>query len=259
MTATSPAPPPAARPSASEGSLRVLSPEKVVQTIEQLRRRIEERFPGSGLGRVAGELHRISRDSVARAERIRRPNWWLRLAVALLIALIVAVVASFASSIRVGDNVFEIDEFAQVVDSSLASLLVIGAAIAFLVGLEVRLKRRSALQAVRELRSLAHIVDMHQLTKDPDRIRPEHHATASSPERTYTAFQLVRYLDYCSELLSLISKVGAIYVQEFPDTVALQAVDQLATLSNDLSRGMMQKVMMVENLRKSLDAPKSVE
>jgi hypothetical protein len=253
MTTAAPAPRPELRSPAGEASLRVLSPDKVVQTIEQLRRRIEERFPGAGLGRVAGELHRIARNSVARAERIRRPNWWLRLVVAFLIALIVAVVASFASSVRVGDNVFEIQELAQVVDSSLASLVVIGAAIAFLVGLEVRLKRRSALQAVRELRSLAHIVDMHQLTKDPDRIRPQHQATASSPERTYTAFQLVRYLDYCSELLSLISKVGAIYVQEFPDTVALQAVDQLATLSNDLSRGVVQKIMLVENVRKTQD------
>ena len=61
----------------------------------------------------------------------------------------------------------------------------------------------------------------------------------------------MRYLDYCSELLSLISKIGAIYVQEFPDTVALQAVDQLASLSNDLSRGILQKIMIVENVRKS--------
>ena len=141
-----------------------------METVGRLVRRIEERFPGSGLANVAGELHRISQHAVTRADRIRRPNWWLRIAVGLLIALIVAVLAGIAVSVRVTDNVFQIEQFAQVVDSSLASLVVIGAAIAFLISLELRLKRNKALRAVRELRSLAHIVDMHQLTKDPDRI-----------------------------------------------------------------------------------------
>ena len=56
-------------------------------------------------------------------------------------------------------------------------------------------------------------------------------------------------LDYCSELLSLISKIGAIYVQDFADTVALEAVDQLSTLTNGLSRSIWQKIIIIENMR----------
>jgi hypothetical protein len=243
-TPTSTTPPAAAEPR----SLRSLTPSKVVETIEALVRRIEERFPGSGLAQVAAELHTISQAAVVRADRIRRPIWWLRVAVAVLLAVILALVVQIAASLRVGDDVFQIEHFAQLVDSSLASLVVIGAAIAFLVTLEVRLKRRRALEAVRELRALAHIVDMHQLTKDPDRVLGRGTSTQSSPQRTLTRFELVRYLDYCSELLSLTSKIGAIYVQDFTDAVALEAVDGLADLTNGLSRSIWQKIMILESV-----------
>ncbi len=252
MVPDSPGPIPNSAPSSTRprepGSLRRLTPSKVVETIGLLQRRIEERFPGSSLANIANELHTISKDAVVRADRIRRPNWLLRAAIALLIAFILAVLAEIAVSLRVTGDVFQIERFAQLVDSSLASLVLIGAAIAFLVGLEVRLKRQRALKAMRELRSLAHIVDMHQLTKDPERVMGRGNPTDSSPKRTYTHYQLVRYLDYCSELLSLISKIGAIYVQDFADRVALEAVDQLSTLTNGLSRSIWQKIIIVENM-----------
>jgi hypothetical protein len=240
--------------SRSRGALRSLTPSKIVETIATLQRRIEERFPGSGLATIASELHVISQDAVVRADRIRRPNWWLRAVIALLIGIILVVLVEIAINLRVTGDVLQVDTFAQLVDSSLASLVLVGAAIAFLVSLEVRIKRQRALQAVRELRSLAHIVDMHQLTKDPERVMGRGHPTDSSPKRTYTHFELVRYLDYCSELLSLTSKIGAIYVQDFADTVALEAVDQLANLTNGLSRSIWQKIIIVESMRGPDDA-----
>jgi hypothetical protein len=63
-----------------------------------------------------------------------------------------------------------------------------------------------------------------------------------------TLKELGRYLDYCSELLSLIGKIGALYVQDFPDTVALEAVDQLSTLTNALSRNIWQKIIILESM-----------
>lgn len=252
MTDAVPAPPSAAAipptPPDEPGSLRSLKPVKVVETIATLQRRIEERFPGSSLASIAHELHVIAEDAVVRADRIRRPLWALRLGIALLIAAILAVLFEVVVSLRVTDDVLQLGSFAQIVDSSLASLVLIGAAIAFLIGLEVRLKRQRALAALHELRALAHIVDMHQLTKDPERVMGRGRPTDSSPKRIHTHYQLVRYLDYCSELLSLISKVGAIYVQEFNDTVALEAADRLATLNNGLSRSIWQKITIVESM-----------
>ena len=53
----------------------------------------------------------------------------------------------------------------------------IGAAVLFLVTLEVRLRRQRALAAIHELRSLAHVVDMHQLTKHPEGLVRKHDAS----------------------------------------------------------------------------------
>jgi len=89
----------------------------------------------------------------------------------------------------------------------------------FLANVETHIRRRRTLSAIHELRSIAHIVDMHQLTKDPDQVLAEGAATASSPHRPMTRFELSRYLDYCAELLSLTSKVAALYVQDFQDPV----------------------------------------
>ena len=97
-----------------------------------------------------------------------------------------------------------------------------------------------------ELRALAHIIDMHQLTKDPEMVLGEHPPTESSPARNLTPFQLNRYLDYCSEMLSLVSKIGALYVQSFPDAQALAAVADIGNLTTELSQKIWQKIMILD-------------
>ncbi|MGC3970794.1 MAG: hypothetical protein QM775_26705 [Pirellulales bacterium] len=57
---------------------RNLQPSQIVDTIDVLSRRIKERFPQSGLFRVAVELHALAQEAVVRAEKIRRPNVLLR-------------------------------------------------------------------------------------------------------------------------------------------------------------------------------------
>ena len=70
-------------------------------------------------------------------------------------------------------------------------------------------------------------------------------ATESSPKRTMTTFEMSRYLDYCSEMLSLIGKVAALYVQRFDDPVAISAVDEIEDLTTGLSRKVWQKIMLI--------------
>jgi uncharacterized membrane protein YhaH (DUF805 family) len=85
----------------------------------------------------------------------------------------------------------------------------------FLTRIEQRLKRREALAALHEMRSIIHVIDMHQLTKDPTAMTLS--GTASSPPRMLTALETARYLDFCSEMLSLSAKVAVLFVQGFPD------------------------------------------
>ena len=131
----------------------------------------------------------------------------------------------------------------------------IGAAILFLVALEARIKRKRCLAAIHELRSIAHIIDMHQLTKDPDRLVLPGPDTKSSPHRTMTAFELTRYLDYCIEMLSLAGKIAALYIQHFEDSEAVAAVNDLEDLTSGLSRKIWQKIMVLPTAARDLAKP----
>lgn len=231
---------------------RQLQPDRIIDTLDTLCKRIHERFPDSGLYRIGLELHRISQEAVVRAAAIRRPIWWLRGAAFLLAALLVGVVVLTVRYVRLNDEIMQLEHLVQSVEAAIGSLVFLGAAIVYLFMLELKIRRGRALEAVRELRSIAHIIDMHQLTKDPERTAGRGPNTASSPMQTLTPFELSRYLDYCSELLSLVSKTGALYVQEFPDPEAIEAIDRLANLTTDLSRNIWQKIMILESM---LDGP----
>jgi hypothetical protein len=146
---------------------RKLDAEKIIETVEALHTRIGERFPGSGLGKVIGELLDVSKETVARTEWIQRPHVLLRFVAVLLSLFIIAVMVGIVLNI----HKFQFDDFVntmQGLDSAIGSMVFIGAAILFFVGWEARIKRRRALKALHELRALAHIIDMHQLTKDPE-------------------------------------------------------------------------------------------
>ena len=57
---------------------RRLDSQKIVETVQVLQRRIEGRFPGSGLGRIVAELLRVAEETVARTQWIQRPQLLLR-------------------------------------------------------------------------------------------------------------------------------------------------------------------------------------
>ena len=215
-----------------------------------LRSRVDERFPQSGLAGLCRELERIARQTSERAASIARPILSLRLGVALLLAVIAAGLAGTALSVRVPKERIEVFQFIQVLESGINDLVLVGAGVFFLVTLETRIKRRRALAAIRELRAIAHIIDMHQLTKDPEVFLGESHPTEASPARAnLTPHQLERYLDYCSEMLAVSSKVAALYVQYFQDETVLRAVDEVENLVSGLSRKIWQKITILGQLR----------
>jgi hypothetical protein len=72
--------------------------------------------------------------------------------------------------------------------------------------------------------------------------------TASSPQRTMSAYELSRYLDYCSEMLSLLSKLAALHAQKENDNLVLDAVNDVETLANGLSSKIWQKLSMLDKV-----------
>ena len=89
---------------------------------------------------------------------------------------------------------------------------------------------------------------MHQLTKDPSMGVNVGSDTPSSPRRTLTRFELTRYLDYCSEMLSLTSKVAALYAQALPDPVVTDAVSDIERIASGLSQKIWQKIMILQTV-----------
>jgi len=226
-----------------------LDPGKIVETITLLRRRIDERFPGSGLGRVCATLLDIGERTRERLDWVDRPNIWLRAGTGLMALLLglgaVAALWALIQAVR-AMGVTDPLSLVEAVESGIQEMVFVAVALVFLLTAEGRLKRKRALGFIRELRALAHVVDMHQLTKDPHRLTASNPDTASSPRRTLTKQELGRYLDYCSEMLSLTSKIAALYAERFNDAVILQAVDEVEDLTSGLSGKMWQKIMMLE-------------
>jgi hypothetical protein len=237
---------------------RTLRAEEIARTASRLRARIEERFSGSGLGGVAGELVVIADDMSARAATFARPIVALRVVSLALVGTLLALIAYAVTSPEADAEVLSgghVSDWLGAVDAGISSVVFLGAAIIFLVTLEGRIKRHKVLSALHELRAMAHIVDMHQLTKDPERILwAEGSDTASSPARTMTPFELGRYLDYCSEMLAVLSKLAALYGQNLDDPVALAGVDQIESLTAGLSRKIWQKLMILERIAEQTGA-----
>ena len=215
----------------------------VIRQTEKLRDRIAERFPDRTLQRTAGRLVATATESAERVRAIGSRNLALRLTTVILVAAIPAALIWAIAVLRLRvDAIENVRGFVGIFQSGVESLIFIAAGIAFLLTLESRLKRRRALRAIHELRTLAHLVDMHQLDKDPVYALQGGPTTPSSPSRGLGPFELNRYLDYCSEMLSLTGKIAALYGKNIDDSVALSAVDQSETLTTDLSRKIWQKV-----------------
>lgn len=227
---------------------RNLDAEKIIRTVETLHKRIEERFPGSGLKSVCGELHGVAIKSQQRSSWIAKPLKSLRVVVALSIIIILVGLAGIVRNASL-PRTLDLIGLVQVSEAGLNVAILLCAAILFLITTERRIKRGRALQAIHELRALAHVIDMHQLTKDPERVLVGTKDTPSSPKRELTSAELTRYLDYCSEMLSLLGKLAALYVQRFDDPVALAAVNDVEQLTNGLSRKIWQKISIVNAAR----------
>lgn len=228
-------------------SYRNLRAPILIERIELLQKRIYERFPERQLNKVCAELLAVTKEAQARADWIARPHWWLRLSVGLVVVMLLGVAGG---SLWVAAPPIETVGFVdliQAVEAGTNNLLLIGAAVAFLITTEQRMKQKRALNALHELRSLAHVIDMYQLTKDPERVLGRGPRTPSSPKEMMTPFELTRYLDYCSEMLSFIGKIAALYVQEFDDPVAVAAVNEVEDLTTSLSRKIWQKIMVLHN------------
>lgn len=230
---------------------RTLNPDKIIETLEKLNQRISERFPGSGLSRVCGELVGIAKDSKAKAAAAAKPNYLLRFGIGLVLVLGLALFGYVASIIEVKRGSENLYGVLQGIEAAVNTFVLTGAGVFFLATLESRWKRQRAFMELHQLQSIIHVVDMHQLTKDPSKVSTVGTQTPSSPQRNLTPYELTRYLDYCSEMLSLAAKIAALYAQATKDSVIIDSTHGLEQLTANLSSKIWQKIRLTRDLEEA--------
>ncbi|TQK69922.1 hypothetical protein [Nocardioides sp. SLBN-35] len=229
----------------------------VLATVRRLEQRIAARFPGRGLNRVAGELAGLVEtvDSSTATARGRR-SWLRPLSRFGIVAVLVVTGTVMVLAIRsaLADAPDDGLAWIPLLESSVNDLVFAALAIWFLYSVPERLQRASLLALLHRLRSLAHIVDMHQLTKDPERLRTEFVPTDASVPMDLDTDELEHYLDYCSELLSLVGKTAALCAEASRDPVVLDTVSTVETLTVSLERKIWQKIAVLNHHRESPDS-----
>lgn len=224
-----------------------LDADRILATIQLLGHRIDERFPDAGLYGVNLRLEEVAGETKEQIATIKEPIVALRLAALFFAAVIIVSIIATFFALRMPGVEFSFIEFVQVLEAGINDLVLIAAALIFLISYETRIKRKRTLRALHELRSIAHIIDMHQLTKAPERVLGHGGDTASSPRRVMSKFELSRYLDYCSEMLALTGKIAALYAEQFDEPAILTTVNDIETLTTSLSRKIWQKLMILHS------------
>jgi hypothetical protein len=229
---------------------RRLDPAMVAVTAGRLRDRVRERFPDSGLAGVGRELSRLADGAGRQTHALTRPYLGLRTLVFLVLA---AGIAAQAYVIWLAKDATPTDQLnvftlTPVIESAVNLMLLVFAGMWFLLTLEERLRRGRIQAWLHQLRAFAHVVDMHQLTKDPTVILNPGARTQSSPQRITTRFELARYLEYCAEMLALTGKLSALMAGETNDHVIIAAASDVENLCTDLGRKVWQKIMILGEL-----------
>lgn len=221
----------------------------VEETVGRLEARIRARFPDRRLGDAARALRtavpQIHDGFEASKTRRRRIRWAARVASVVVVLVAVAAVALALRDPVLHGTDSSVD-WLPIVESTVNDVVFASIVVFFLWALPERAERRTLLDLLHRLRSLAHVVDMHQLDKDPEQARPEYHPTSVSPaRRIMDAEELHHYLDYCSELVSLIAKTAALCAERTSDPVVLGTVSEIETVTSHMSQKIWQKISLL--------------
>jgi uncharacterized protein YjgD (DUF1641 family) len=172
-----------------------LDPERIISIIDTLEKRIGERFPDSSLRATCKNFLNVAKETKSKIEWISKPNLYLRLFSYLIILLGIGGIVYAISNVEFKVNDTTISNIIALSESVFNDIVLLGAAIFFLVNTESRIKRKRAIEALNDLRVTAHVIDMLQLTKDPNLFNSKLIPTTHSPKRALSKFELERYLD----------------------------------------------------------------
>jgi hypothetical protein len=225
-----------------------LAADHVGSTVAQLERRIHARFGERGLTKAVRDLGQlvvlVQTEAGESHVRLRRTTLAARTtSITIIGATLFALVFGLRSAVTQGLE--QTAGWVPLVESVINDLVFAAIAVLFLWAMPERLERRALLRLLHRLRSLAHVIDMHQLSKDPEQVSPTYVPTAESLRHGLDADQLYHYLDYCSEMLSLTAKTAALCGEHTSDGVVLETISTIERLTTELSNKIWQKISLL--------------
>jgi hypothetical protein len=227
-----------------------LEPQPVADTVARVSERIIARFgpPPRGLGAVAtelGELVSTIEDDMKDAQRRAGIRTFIAnaLTTVIVVGLGLALVLALRDLSSTGPG--HATNWVPLLDSGVDDAVFGGLAVLFLRGLPERLERQRLLDVLHKLRSLAHVIDMHQVMKDPKRVISPYHPTDASEPEPLDVEHLHHYFAYCSELLSLVAKTSALCAESSGDSVVLENVRGIESLSSEITTRIWQKIAVL--------------
>ena len=208
-----------------------LDPAKIIQTAEHLARRVSSRFPESSLAGLAADLVEIARETDERASLARNPNHLIRSLgwLAGVIALLgLWYLFSHIKTHLINANLeFEsITDLFEAADAGFNILIALAGALWFLVTIEVRVKRKQALEHIGELLEFVQLIDVTQLYYTPELYK------SNLPPDTPKARFDHTYLLFCNEMLAVIGNLAPLYTRGNMDDAVWRATSDVVMLAN---------------------------
>jgi len=216
-----------------------LDPTKIVETAENLARRVGERLPGSSLAGLAVELAGIARKTDERARQARRPIYAIRVASLLAISATILGLWYLAGHIHTRWEFGTITELFEATDAGFNLLVLLAGALWFLITIEARIKRKKALDFLEELREFIHVIDVTQLYHTPDLYK-------ANPASSHSSFNLdYTYLLFCTQMFGVINNLAHLYTRGAAGDSTLRAVSEVEMLANAITAKLLSKAETV--------------
>ncbi len=208
-----------------------LDPAKIIQTAENLARRVSDRLPESTLAGLSADLAEIARVTDERARQARKPNLIIRgtgrLASALCIWGLWYIVDHIQTHLINAHLEFgTISDLFEAADAGFNMLVGLAGVLWFLVTIEARFKRKQALAHIGELLEFIQLIDVTQLY-----YTPELYKSNASPDSTRLKFDHT-YLLFCNEMLGVIGNLAPLYTRGNMDDSVWRATSDVVMLAN---------------------------
>ena len=103
-----------------------LRSDKIIDTVGLLKKRIEERFPGSGLGRVCSDLEQIAKEADVRVKEIQQDRIGYRLVVFLFVAAVLVFSAVALTKMDISIRTITVAHMLEILDALFNIVFLIG-------------------------------------------------------------------------------------------------------------------------------------